>query len=46
MSYLRENLPGIYIEDKSSLYADLGYKDFNDLLKAERVKGQKKVMFI
>lgn len=44
MSYLRENLPGVYIEDKSGIYADLGYKDFNDMVKAEKARGQKQVM--
>lgn len=41
ITYLQENLPGVYIEDKSSLYADLDYKDFNDLVKAVKAKEQK-----
>jgi hypothetical protein len=44
IAYLRENLPGVPIEDKSNLYADLGYNDFNDLVKAERAKEKKQVM--
>lgn len=44
MAYLRENLPRVHIEDKSSLYADLGYNDFNDLLKAEKAKVTKQAM--
>lgn len=44
MAYLRENLPGVYIEDKSSLYADQGYNDFNDLLQAEKSKEKKRAV--
>lgn len=44
MDYLRENLPGVYIEDKSSLYADLDYKDLNELLQAEKAKEKKQAM--
>lgn len=38
ISYLQENLPEVHIEDKSSLYSAYGYKDFNELLQAEKVK--------
>lgn len=42
--YLQENLPGVYVEDKSSLYADYGYKDFNDLVKAEKSQEKRQAM--
>lgn len=42
MAYLHENLSGVQIEDRSGLYADQGYKDFNELLQAEKAKEKKR----